>query len=153
MTLPSWEERPAELANLLNPVFCALLLQDAAHGYPVGGKIDQLAHPAFQAPRALKEKQGKESVRNNQDQIEVSTVKETINQKDKNDEIYDDSRGDVAISKLHPGQTFSAPVIFRHCAQNDAPPEVSVNLDIPFLPAGIDGIAPVFVIKQCENFA
>ena len=35
MTLPrlSWEERPAEIANLLNPAFCAVLLRDAAIGY------------------------------------------------------------------------------------------------------------------------
>lgn len=33
MTLPPWEERPVELANLLNPAFCALLLQEAARGY------------------------------------------------------------------------------------------------------------------------
>lgn len=29
----AWEERPLEIANLLNPAFCALLLRDAAAGY------------------------------------------------------------------------------------------------------------------------
>lgn len=38
MTLPPWEERPVEFANLLNPAFCALLLQDAAHGYHAASK-------------------------------------------------------------------------------------------------------------------
>lgn len=38
MTLPSWEERPVELANLLNPAFCALLLQEAAYGYQAASR-------------------------------------------------------------------------------------------------------------------
>ena len=33
MTLLPWEERPVELANLLNPAFCSLLLRDAVGGY------------------------------------------------------------------------------------------------------------------------
>lgn len=33
MTLLPWEERPVELANLLNPAFCGLLIRDAAEGY------------------------------------------------------------------------------------------------------------------------
>ncbi|SRR5258706_10668346 len=33
MTLLPWEQRPVELANLLNPAFCSLLLQDAINGY------------------------------------------------------------------------------------------------------------------------
>jgi len=33
VTLLPWEERPVELANLLNPAFCALLLRDAVRGY------------------------------------------------------------------------------------------------------------------------
>jgi hypothetical protein len=28
-----WEDRPLEIANLLNPAFCALLLRDAAYAY------------------------------------------------------------------------------------------------------------------------
>lgn len=28
-----WENRPIEIANLLNPAFCSLLLRDAAHYY------------------------------------------------------------------------------------------------------------------------
>lgn len=35
MTLPPWEQRPVEVANLLNPVFCGLLIRDAASGYRV----------------------------------------------------------------------------------------------------------------------
>jgi hypothetical protein len=33
MTLPLWEDRPIELANLLNPAFCALLLRETINGY------------------------------------------------------------------------------------------------------------------------
>lgn len=35
--LAQWEQRPIELANLLNPAFCALLLRDAAVGYQDAG--------------------------------------------------------------------------------------------------------------------
>jgi len=31
--MAAWDERPLEIANLLNPAFCALLLRDAAAGY------------------------------------------------------------------------------------------------------------------------
>jgi len=31
--MPSWTERPTEIANLLNPAFCALLLAQAVRGY------------------------------------------------------------------------------------------------------------------------
>lgn len=31
--MPSWAERPTEIANLLNPAFCALLLVQAVRGY------------------------------------------------------------------------------------------------------------------------
>src|SRR5437764_3111182 len=83
----------------------------------------------------------------------MSSVKETINEKNEHNQIRDQGGGDVAISKLNTGEAFCAAVIFRHGPQNDAPPKIAVNLNIPFLPAGIDGIAPVFLIKQRENFA
>ena len=53
-------------------------------------------------------------------------------------EIYDHGGGDEAIAKLDAGQAFRAAVIFGHGLQDDAPPEIPVNLDVPFLPAGID---------------
>jgi len=31
--LPSWQERPLEIANMLNPAFCAVVLHDAIKGY------------------------------------------------------------------------------------------------------------------------
>lgn len=33
MTFLPWEERPVEIANLLNPAFCALLVREASLGY------------------------------------------------------------------------------------------------------------------------
>jgi len=50
VTLPPWEERPVELANLLNPAFCALLLQDAAHDYPQIGESTEWKVPDFAVP-------------------------------------------------------------------------------------------------------
>lgn len=35
----SWGERPSEVANLMNPWFCGLLLRSAAEGWTVEGKV------------------------------------------------------------------------------------------------------------------
>lgn len=42
--LSSWEERPIEVANLLNPAFCALLLRDATADYQ-GRTLEGLPFP------------------------------------------------------------------------------------------------------------
>ena len=83
----------------------------------------------------------------------MASIKEMVDEQAEDDEIYDHGGGDVAVAKLNTGQAFPAAVMFRHCPQNDAPPEVTVNLDVPFLPAGIDRVAPVFLIKERENFS
>ena len=83
----------------------------------------------------------------------MSGIKEMVDEQRDDDKIYDHGGGDVAVAKLDPGQAFSAAVIFRNRPQNDAPPEVTVNLDVPFLPAGIDRVAPVFLVKERENFS
>src|SRR5437870_3013985 len=57
------------------------------------------------------------------------------------------SSGLCRRASLRPG------VSFRHRLQNDAPPEVSVNLDVPFVPAGIDRVAPALFLEQLENRA
>src|SRR2546421_175397 len=44
-------------------------------------------------------------------------------------------------------------MIFGHRLQNDAPPKVSVNLDVPFVPTRIDRIAPAFFFEQLKNCA
>ena len=85
--------------------------------------------------------------------MDVPSVKEMVAEQSEDDEIYDHGGGDVTVAKLNTGQAFSVPVIFRNRPQNDAPPEVTVNLDVPFLPAGIDRVAPVFLIKKRENFS
>ena len=99
-----------------------------------------------------KKGQREKDVRNGEDQRNVSAFEEVIDEKGENNQIYDYCGSDVAISKLNTGQAFPAAVIFGNRTQNDAPPKVPVNLDVPFLPAGIDGVAPVFMIKQRENF-
>ena len=65
-------------------------------------------------------------------------IKEMVDQQGDDNEIYDYCGGDIAIAKLNTGQAFSVAVIFGDGPQNDAPPEVSLNLNVPFLPSGID---------------
>src|SRR6266446_1980922 len=69
------------------------------------------------------------------------------------DQTNDYGRSDESVAQPDPGQSLRAGVIFRHRLQNDAPPEVSVNLDVPFVPAGIDRVAPALFLKQLENRA
>ena len=127
--------------------------QNTIHVETVSRKIDELPHSRFQAARPEKKKQRENGVGDGEDQMHMSGVKEMVDEQAEDGEIYDHGGGDVAIAKLNTGQAFSVAVIFRNRPQNDAPPEVTVNLDVPFLPASIDGVAPVFLIKKRENFS
>src|SRR5205823_4651946 len=126
--------------------------QNAIHVDPISRKIDQLSDPPFQPARSEEKEQRKERVGGGEEELDVPGLKEMVDEQGQDDEIYDHDSGDIAISKLNTGQAFSVAVIFCNRPQNDAPPEVTVNLDVPFLPAGIDRVAPVFLIKKRENF-
>src|SRR5438067_3725379 len=76
-----------------------------------------------------------------------------INHDAKRDQIEDHRGGDHSIPKTHSGQAFRAAMIFSDGLENDAPPKVAVDLDVPFVPAGINRIAPPFFFKQLENCA
>src|SRR5450755_1357622 len=78
----------------------------------------------------------------------VAYVQLPVNQKTERDEIDDYRRGHEPIAKTGARQTFQAAVIFGHRLQRNAPPKISVNLNVPFIPAGIGGIAPVFLVEQ-----
>src|SRR5438105_12009964 len=76
-----------------------------------------------------------------------------INKQTNHNEIHDDRCGDIAITQPDAAQTFLAAVILGDCLQDNAPPEISVDQEIPFLPTGIDGVAPILGIEQCKDFA
>jgi hypothetical protein len=42
-------------------------------------------------------------------------------------------------------------VIFRYGLEHNAPPEIAVDLNVPFIPARIGGIAPSFLLQQLEH--
>src|SRR5437764_15138325 len=42
-------------------------------------------------------------------------------------------------------------MILSHGLKHSAPPKVSVNLNVPFFPAGIDRVTPAFFLQQLEN--
>src|ERR1700730_2869888 len=127
--------------------------QNTIHVETVSRKIDELPHSRFQAARPEKKKQRENAVRDSKDQVHMPGVKEMVNEQGEDDEVHDDGGGDVSEAELNAGQACSAAVIFRDRSQNDAPPEVPINMDVPFLPAGIDRVAPVFLIKEGEDFS
>src|SRR5438105_10858958 len=44
-------------------------------------------------------------------------------------------------------------MVFGDGLQRDAPPNIPVNLNVPLVPACIDGIAPAFFLEQLEDRA
>ncbi len=44
-------------------------------------------------------------------------------------------------------------MILGHGLQDDAPPKIAVDLNVPIIPAAIDGIAPAFFLEQIEDGA
>src|SRR6266496_4608045 len=76
-----------------------------------------------------------------------------IHQETQRNEIKDDGGRDQPVAKPDTRQALSTTVIFSDCLQRDAPPEISVNLNVPFIPSAIGGITPAFFIEQLEDRA
>src|SRR5437660_10545861 len=49
------------------------------------------------------------------------------------------------------GEAFRAAVILGHSLQDNAPPEIPVDLDVPFVPTGIGRVAPVLFVEQRKD--
>src|SRR5947207_15506239 len=67
------------------------------------------------------------------------------------DQTNDYGCGHQPVAQPDTGQSFRAGVIFGHSLQDNAPPKISVDLDVPFVPTGIDRIAPAFFLEQLKN--
>src|SRR6266850_5124874 len=76
-----------------------------------------------------------------------------INDDAESEQIKNDGGSNTTVAQACAGQPLSAAVIFSHSLQNVAPPKVSVNLDVPFVPTRIDRIAPAFFFEQLKNCA
>src|SRR4051812_43205102 len=81
----------------------------------------------------------------------MRSMKLTINHNAERDEIENDRCRDHSIAQTRTGQTFRTAVIFGDSLQDNAPPEVSINLNVPFIPTGIDRVAPPFLFEQLED--
>src|SRR5262249_21323289 len=114
-------------------------------------KIDKFRHPRFQSSRARSKENQKEQKRNERPEIEMGSVKLTVNHNAQRKQIQNNGGGDKSITEAHASQTFRARMIFSYGLKGDAPPKVSVNLDVPFIPTGVDRIAPAFFFEQSEN--
>ncbi len=80
-------------------------------------------------------------------------VELVINEQRGGDEIDDDGGRHGAITQADAGKAFCAAVIFGERLQRHAPPKISVELKVPFLPTGVGGITPAFFLKQGEDLA
>src|SRR4029450_84644 len=76
-----------------------------------------------------------------------------INQQADRNQIEDDHRDNHPVAKPHTGQTLSRAVILGDGLKRDAPPEITVNLNVPLVPAAVGGIAPAFFVQQPKHFA
>src|SRR5947207_5584464 len=87
----------------------------------------------------------------NEPGLGVAHVQLPINQQTERNKINDYRRRHEPIAETGAGQTFRAAMIFGHCLQHYAPPKISVNLNVPLVPTGIGGIAPVFLVEQGKD--
>ena len=67
------------------------------------------------------------------------------------DQTNDYRCGDEPVAQPDAGQPFRAGVIFRHGLQNNAPPKVPIDLDVPLVPTGVGGLPPAFFVEKIED--
>ena len=85
--------------------------------------------------------------------LDMADIQLPVNQETERGQVDNDRCRYQPIPQTGPRKAFRAAVIFGHGLQRDAPPKVSVNLDVPFVPAGVGGITPAFLIEQAEDRA
>src|SRR4029450_10984331 len=83
----------------------------------------------------------------------MGDVELPIHQQTQRNEIQYDGGRDQTVAKPNTRQAFLGTVIFSDRLQRDAPPQIPVDLNVPFIPSAIGGITPAFFIKQLEDRA
>src|SRR5437879_1253943 len=81
----------------------------------------------------------------------MRTVELAIDQQTRCNQIKNDRSGDEPVAKPNAGQTFPAAVVFGDGLKCYAPPEISIDLNVPLVPPAIGGIAPAFLIQQLKD--
>ncbi len=116
-------------------------------------EINELGDARFQSARARREKNQEKQIESDEPKIDMGSIELPINQKAQRHQIENDRGGDKTITQPDAGQAFGVAMILGHGLQDDAPPKISVDLNVPIIPAAIDGIAPAFFLEQIEDRA
>ena len=134
-----------------NPPLQCLPFCDPLQSEPEGRNVYDLRDPPLQAPGPGPEKKEKERIGNQNPQIHSGAVQVPVEDHRENEQIHDDRCGDKTIAEPHPRQAFWPAVILGHGLEDDAPEEIPIDLDVPFLPAGVRGVAPAFLFEQVKD--
>src|SRR6266699_6299564 len=81
----------------------------------------------------------------------MRNVELAIDQQTRCNQIKNDRGGDEPVAKPNAGQTFAATVVFGDGLKRYAPPKISIDLNVPFVPPAIGGITPAFFIQQLKD--
>src|SRR3989442_15967766 len=95
-----------------------------------------------------REKIDESRVHDDRPKIDMRNIQLSIDQKTERNQIENDCRGDKAVAKLDTRQTFRAAMILGDGLEDDAPPKVAVDLNIPVVPAGVGRVTPAFFLEQ-----
>src|SRR6266852_52864 len=76
-----------------------------------------------------------------------------VNHNAESKKTKNDSGSDEPVAQAHARQSLRAGVILRYGLENNAPPKVSIDLDVPLIPTSIDRVAPAFFFEQLKNRA
>src|SRR5439155_26046314 len=117
----------------------------------MGGKIDELRHSRLQRACARCQKNQKERVRNDRPKIEMGSVELAVNHNAESKKTKNDSGSDEPVAQAHARQSLRGGVILGYGLENNAPPKVSIDLDVPLIPTSIDRVAPAFFFEQLKN--
>ena len=114
-------------------------------------EINKLRDAQFQSARARREKNQEKQIESDEPKIEMGSIELPINQKTQRHQIENDRGGDETITQPDAGQAFGVAMILGHGLEDDAPPKISVDLNVPFVPTGIGGVTPAFFFEQLEE--
>src|SRR6266852_4996123 len=76
-----------------------------------------------------------------------------VNHNAESKKTKNDSGSDEPVAQAHARQSLRAGVILGYSLENNAPPKVSIDLDVPLIPTSIDRVAPAFFFEQLKNRA
>ena len=127
--------------------------QNAVHIRPIGGKIDQFRRAFLEFARPDNQKKNENEVRNEKPKIDVGVIELAVNQDADEDQINDDCGRHEAVTQPSACEAFRTAVIFGHSLEHKTPPEISINLNVPFIPAAVRGITPALFFQKPEDRA